>query len=228
MPLLKRKRRVEPRWSIVQRKLLAVLEQQENRTLRPGQICELAGYGYWAWDQATKDPRFLTRLNQLGVPTGDDRRARGRPWKHQGHLEVRLADDLEEELAKDIWDMRKLLSDYPRHVPPASYIVDFTTLVDPDLRAQVKRYFRHQLIHWKARTFKSVLNSLRHPLGWLPAGVHLGTITRSHIEEMLPLLATDSPDARYRGLRLLREMVEYAATSPAWPGPRPPHDLIWS
>jgi hypothetical protein len=45
MPLLKRKRRIEPRWTIVQRKLLAVLEQQENRTLGPGDICQLAGYG---------------------------------------------------------------------------------------------------------------------------------------------------------------------------------------
>jgi integrase len=215
-----------PRWSIVQRKLLAVLEHKENRKLGPGPICRLAGYGDWAWDRATKDPRFVSRLKQLGVSAGQP--PRGRPWKHEGHLTVGLAANPEEELAKDIWDMRKLLPDYPRHIPPASYIVDFTVLVDPDLRAQVKRYFRHQLVHWKARTFKSVLNSLMHPLGWLPAGVHLGTITRAHIEEMLPLLATASPDARYRGLRLLREMVEYAATSPAWPGPRPPHDLIWS
>ncbi len=140
MPLLKRKRRSEPRWTIVQRKLLAVLEQQENRILGPIRVCELAGYGDWAWDRAIKDPRFVTRLNQLGVSTGKP--GRGRPWKHEGHLVVSLAADPEEELAKDVWDMRKLLSDYPRHCPPASYIVDFTTLVDPDLRAQVKRYFR--------------------------------------------------------------------------------------
>ena len=123
--------------------------------------------------------------------------------------------------------MRKLLPDYPRHRPARDFIVNFTTLVDSDVRVQVKLYFRHRLTHWKAGTFKSVLNALRHPLGWLPKGVHLGTITRSHIEEMLPLLAQDSQDARYRGLRLLREMLEYAATSPAWPGPRPPRDLIW-
>jgi integrase len=225
MPILKRKRRSEPRWTIVQSKLLAVLEQQEYRALGPGAICQLAGYGEWAWDRATKDPRFVTRLNQLGVSTGKP--ARGRPWKHEGNLEICLAADPEEELAKDIWDMRKLLADYPRHRSASDFIVNFTTLVDSDLRAQVKLYFRHQLTHWKAGTVKAVLNSLRHPLGWLPAGVHLGTITRSHIEAMLPLLAADSLDSRYRGLRLLREMVEYAATSPAWPGPRPPHDLIW-
>ena len=92
MPLLKRKRRSEPRWTIVQRKLLAVLEQQENRILGPIRVCELAGYGDWAWDRAIKDPRFVTRLNQLGVSTGKP--GRGRPWKHEGHLMVSLAADL--------------------------------------------------------------------------------------------------------------------------------------
>src|SRR6266568_4444370 len=65
MPLLKRKRRIEPRWTIVQRKLLAVLEQQENRILGPGDICQLAGYGDWAWDRATKDPRFGSPQERL-------------------------------------------------------------------------------------------------------------------------------------------------------------------
>ncbi len=224
MLLSKRKRRTEPQWTIIQRKLLAVLEQQEHRTLGPGAICKLAGYGDWAWDRVTKDPRFVTRLKQLGVSAV---RSRGGMSRYEGNLEVRLAADPEEELAKDIWDMRKLLSDYPRHRPAHDFIVNFTTLVDPDLRAQVKLYFRHRLTHWKAGTFKCTLNALRHPLGWLPAGVHLGTITRSHIEDMLPLLAQDSQDAQYRGLRLLREMLEYTAASPAWPGPRPLRDLIW-
>jgi integrase len=224
MPVLKRKRRTEPRWTMVQSKLLAVLEQQGHRVLGPGAICQLAGYGDWAWDRATKDPRLVTRLNQLGVSAIQPH---GGISKYEGNLEVHLVANPEEELAKDIWDMRKLLPDYPRHRPASDFIVNFTNLVDPDLRAQVKLYFRHRLTRWKAGTFKSVLNALRHPLGWLPAGVHLGTITRSHIEEMLPLLAQDSQDARYRGLRLLREMLEYAASSPAWPGPRPPRDLIW-
>ena len=224
MSVRKRKRRTEPHWTIIQRKLLGVLEQQQYRTLGPGAVCELVGYGEWAWERAIKDPRFVTRLRQLGVSAV---RSRGGMPRYEGNLQVCLAADPEEELAKDIWDMRKLLADYPRHRPARDFIVNFTTLVDPDLRGQVKRYFRHRLTHWKAGTFKCVLTALRHPLGWLPAGVHLGTITRSHIEEMLPLIAQDSQDARYRGLRLLREMLDYAATSPAWPGPRPPRDLIW-
>ncbi len=61
MPILnKRKRRSEPRWTTVQRKLLAVLEDQEHRKIGPMKICELAGYGDWAWERATKDPRFVT------------------------------------------------------------------------------------------------------------------------------------------------------------------------
>jgi hypothetical protein len=165
MPVVKRKRRTEPRWTIIQRKLLAVLEQQENRALGPGPVCELAGYGDWAWDRATKDPRFVTRLKQLGVSAV---RSRGGMPKYEGNLEVRLAADPEGELAKDIWDMRKLLPDYPRHRPASDFIVNFMTLVDSDVRAQVKLYFRLQLTHWKAGTFKGVLNALRHPLGWGP------------------------------------------------------------
>ncbi len=222
--LNKRKRRSEPRWTTVQRKLLAVLEDQEHRKIGPMKICELAGYGDWAWERATKDPRFVTRLKQLGVPIGQ---ARGGYRKHGGHLEVCLAANPEEELAKESWDMRRLLPDYPRHRPATDFIVDFTSIIDPDLRAQVKLYFRHQLTHWKAGTFKGTLNALRHPLGWFPAGVHLGTINRSHIEDMLLLLAQDSLDARYRGLRLLRELLNHASISPAWPGPRPPRDLLW-
>ncbi len=61
MSVVKRKRRTEPRWTIIQRKLLAVLEQQAHRALDPGAICKLAGYsGDWAWDRAIKDPRFVT------------------------------------------------------------------------------------------------------------------------------------------------------------------------
>ncbi|HET8852595.1 MAG TPA: hypothetical protein VFN02_08710 [Ktedonobacteraceae bacterium] len=48
MPVSKRKRRTEPQWTIIQRKLLAVLEQQEHRTLGPGAVCKLAGYADWA------------------------------------------------------------------------------------------------------------------------------------------------------------------------------------
>src|SRR5712692_5526855 len=94
MPVIKRKKRTEPQWTTIQRKLLTVLEQQEHRTLGPGAVCKLAGYGDWAWDRATKDPRFVTRLKQLGVSTGQ--RYRGAVnWKHQGHLEVCLAADPE-------------------------------------------------------------------------------------------------------------------------------------
>jgi hypothetical protein len=87
-----------------------VLEQPENRTLGPGPVCELAGYGDWAWDRATKDPRFVTRLRQLGISVGQVSGGR-RLRKHADHLMVGLAADPEEELAKDIWDMRRLLPD---------------------------------------------------------------------------------------------------------------------
>jgi len=110
----------------------------------------LHGYGDWAWERATKDPRFVTRLKQLGVSTGQSRGS-PRNQKHEGHLEVCLAANPEEELAKDIWDMRKLLPDYPRHRQASDFIVNFTSIIDPDLRAQVKLYFRQRLTRQDGR-----------------------------------------------------------------------------
>jgi integrase len=190
----------------------------------PSSFARLHGYGEWAWERATKDPRFISRLQQLGVASV---RPRSGVRKYEGHLEICLADDPEQILASDVWDMRRLLPDYPRHRGASEFVVDFTCIIDPDLRAQLKLYFRQHLARWKAGTYRCMLQALKHPLGWLPPGVHLGTITRTHIEKMLLLLAQDSQDARYRGLILLRVLLQYAALSPAWPGPRPPRGLIW-
>ena len=77
-----------------------MLEQQEYSTLGPGAVCELVGYGEWAWERAIKDPRFVTRLKQLGVSAVP---SRGGMPKYEGNLQVCLASDPEEELAKDIW-----------------------------------------------------------------------------------------------------------------------------
>jgi hypothetical protein len=153
MPTFKQKPRgrqpkAKLRWTTVQRKLLAVLEQQEHRRAGPSEICALAGYGEWAWERATKDPRFVSRLQQLGVPTV---RPRSGARKYEAHLETRLADDPEQVLASDIWDMRRLLPGYPRHRGASDFIVDFTCIIDPDLRAQVKLYFRHHLARQDGR-----------------------------------------------------------------------------
>jgi hypothetical protein len=62
----------------------------------------------------------------------------------------------------------------------------------------------------------------------LPPEVHMGTITRSHIEVILPAMGLLSGNQANRSLQAMRTMTNYMATSPSWTGPRPPRFLIWN
>ena len=205
-----------------QQRLLAVLQQPENRCKTLEEICQLAGYSStFPWCDAIKDERFVAMMEALGVPTRRNNRNR------DSHLEVKQACDIEEELAKDIWDSRKIKQDYPKHLPPGAYVVNFLWITNPVLREQIKHYFRQHIPHWEAYTFPNVINNLKPVLLLLPSEVHLGTLTRSHIEILLPQTAQLSEYQANRGLQVMQSMLEYMATSPAWTGQRPPRGLIW-
>jgi integrase len=143
------------------------------------------------------------------------------------HLEVEPATDIEEELAKDVWDMRRLKHDYPKHVAPSTFEVDFSGILNPALREQVKRYFRYRLTRWKAATFRRALHHLLTVFAFFPPDVHVGTLQRSHIETLLPAMSQLSDHQAGRGLFEAKTMFDYMATSPVWTGPRPPRFLIW-
>ena len=133
---------------------LEVLQDPENRNKSGLQICRLAGYkDQVAWTRAVKDERFVAELEALGV-------TRRRRSVRASHLEVTAATMIEEELKKDVWDIRRLKREYPKHKPPSTYIVDFTRIVNPLLREQVKRYYRHQLPRWNGSTFQGFLYEL--------------------------------------------------------------------
>jgi integrase len=203
-----------------QQRLLAVLPHAENRKLSGAQICRLAGYKTAVpWQRAIKDERFAAAVEALGVTI---RRHHLPP-----HLEVELAVNIEEELAKDVWDMRRLKHDYPKHVAPSTFEVDFSGIINPILRAQVKRYFRHRLTRWKAATFSRALHHLKTVLVLLPPDAHAGTLQRSDMEALLPAMSQLSEHQAGRGLFEAKTMFDYMATSPAWTGPRPPRFLIW-
>jgi integrase len=204
-----------------QQRLLAVLQVEENRSKSVEEICKLAGYASRTpWTHAMKDERFVGMVEALRVPP--------RQHPRETHLEVRLATNLEEELAKDIWDMRRLKADYPKHRPPAAYAVDFSWIVNPILREQVKGYLRSRLPRWKAYTFTQAIYHLKPLLTLLPPEVHMGTLQRSHIEVLLPQMGRLSDYQAYRSLLEMKSMAEYMSTSPAWTGPRPSRFLIWS
>ena len=210
-----------PIWSRPKRRLLEVLQNPENRNKSALQICRLAGYkDNVAWNRAIKDEHFVAELEALGISLR--RRA-----VRASHLEVALTDNIEEELKKDVWDIRRLKQNYPKHTSPSHYIIDFTWIANLLLREQVKRYYRHQLPRWSGSTFQGFLYKLMPVLTELPPEVHMGTITRSHIEAILPAMGLLSANQASRSLEAMRMMTNYMATSPSWTGPRPPRFLIW-
>src|SRR6266851_2428670 len=203
-----------------QQRFFAVLQHQENRTLSGAQICQLAGYkAPGPWQRAIKDERFVAAVEALGVTIKRHHLA--------PHLEVEPATNIEEELAKDVWDMRRLKHDYPKHVAPSTFEVDFSGIDNPVLREQVKRYFRHRLTRWKAATFRRALHHLKIILVLLPPDVHAGILQRRHIEALLPAMNQLRDHQAGRGLFETNTMLDYMATSPAWTGPRPPRFLVW-
>ncbi len=206
-----------PRW---QQRLLEVVQHPENRTISGAEICRRAGYkDPCPWQRAIKNERFVAELESLGVPI--------RKHHLPPHLAVEPAIDIDEELTKDVWDIRRFKHDYPKHVSPATYEVNFSKIDNPVLREQVKRYFRLRLTQWEAGTFQRALYHLNSVLALLPSDIHVGTLQRHHIEALLPAMSQLSPIQLSKGLRTAKTMFEYMTTSPAWAGPRPPRFLIW-
>jgi integrase len=202
-----------------QQRLLEVLKHEENHRKSVVEIRRLANCSESAWRWAIADERFASALRALNIPVRRNMRT--------PHLEVTLATNVEEELAKDVWDMRRLKSEYPKHRAPAKYEVVFSWIVNPLLREQIKSYFRQRLTRWEAVTFQCVLNHMKPVLLLLPPEIHMGTIQRSDIETLLPHLAQLSQGQVNRALENLQIICEYMATSLAWTGPRPPRFLIW-
>lgn len=201
-------------------RFVEVLAVPENRSKSITEICQLAGYKSRApWSKAMKNHRFAAYVEQL---TGHTPKPRFR-----SHKDVTLARNPEEELAGDVWDMRRLKATYPKHHTPGGFVLDWTRITNPILREQVKRYFRLHLPQWKAYTFRVKLSRLEPLLAALPPDVHVGTITREHIEALVSHSHQWGQTAANRSWSYFRLMLHFMATNPAWKGPRPPRFLIY-
>lgn len=206
-------------WTEAEQKILDVLQIAENQRLSVTALCQKAGVCPQIWYKAIKKPQFIVAIEALGVAI-----------KRQGksHIQVQLSPHPEEELVKDIWDMRSLKSDYPKHQSPSVFKVDFTWIENPVLRQQVKAYFRLRLPRWKAKTFKGNLERMKPFLRLLPLEAHVGTLSRAQIEELLPETYQLGDYGACKCLREINVMLTYIATSSTWTGVRPPRSLIWS
>ncbi len=210
----------DDRTTCSKQRLLAVLQHPENRKKPGAEICHLAGFASKTpWMNAIKDEVFVAKVEALGVSIKQHHRA--------SHLEVEPVTHIEEELAKDVWDVRRFKHEYPKHRAPSEYELDFRWISNPLLREQVKCYFRRRITQWEAATFKRTLLHLKTVLVLLPPDVHVGTLQRSQVETLLPAMSQLSAYQASRGLREAKAMFEYMAASPAWTAPRPPRFLIW-
>lgn len=201
-----------------QQRILKVLQDKANHGKTVEEICRLAQCERMVWQRGMKRSHFAEAVKALGVNVKQPL---------EPHISVTLSQYPEEELKKDIWDIRKLKAEYPKHMGPATYCIDFSWIENTTLREQVKRYFRQRLPKWEASTFKNVLRKIHFLLAGLPPDIHFGTITRHHIESILPQIWQRGDHAACAALRVLRTMLDYMATSASWPGPRPPRNLIW-
>ncbi len=209
-------------WSVTEQRFLAVLAHEEHRTKNVRQICALAGYDYnVTWYIALENPRFVETVEALGVSIKP-----GHTWA-PAHTAVTLATDLEAELAEDVWDMRRIKPDYPKHMSPGIFLVNFTTIANLAQRVQVKAFLRAKLPRWQAATFSRTLYRMRPLLDKLPLDVDISTLTRAHIEAVLPALLAEGDSSANKALTEAKAMFTFMATAPGWSGPRPPRFLIW-
>lgn len=202
-----------------EQRLLDVLRLEQRQSISIRELCQKAGVSRRTWFTGIKKPHIIAAVAALEVKVGDD---------GNSHLNVHLAPNPEEELEKDIWDMRRLKSDYPKHKGASDFKVDFTWIENPVLLKQFKNYFRHQLSQWYPLTFKPKMCRLKYFFRHLSPEAHIGTLDRSVIEDLLPIIMQSSPSTAYECLRQTKQMLDYMATSPAWTETRPQRFLIWS
>lgn len=203
--------------TIQEQKLLDSLQREEQEQISIKDLCQKAGVSISTWEKAIKKSHFAAVVEVSRVKVGNH---------GLGHIQVSITTNPEEELAKDIWDTRCLKPDYPKHKTPATFKVDFTWIKNPLLRQQVKGYFRQNLPKWKPGTFRTLLMHMRPFLRLLPPEIHIGILERTLVEELLPQICQLNDRAVCICLRHMRKMLDYMATSPAWPGERPPRFLI--
>jgi integrase len=201
-----------------EQRLLDVLQEEQRPSISIRELCQKAGVDRSIWYWAIRKPHFVASVAVVKVKVG-----------HYGisHINTSLAPNPEEELEKDIWDLRRLKSDYPKHHSPSDFKVDFTWIGNPVLLRQIKSYFRHHL-RWKPKTFAREAWCLKHFFQHLSPEDHIGTLDRTLIEELLPKIMQLPPQTACTCLHRAKAMLDYMATSPAWTDIRPQSFLIWS
>ena len=194
-----------------QKKFFDILKKDENKDKRYNEICELAGYkSYAPWYKAIKDERFANLLESIGVTV----RILNNNYPSHNEVEyIKNPTEREEYLKGDIWDMRRLFEDYPRHFHPYQFIVNFTSIPNIYIRTEIKRYFINMLSNWKPSSFNfyiSIISPFFTAMNELFPNINsFDKLERkAHIEPILKRTSW-SDKIKKEGLRAIRSMFEY-------------------
>ena len=164
------------------------LQDEENRSLSVVELCRRLGYtGTKQWFTALKDEAFRAEMVKLGVRV--PRR------KEEIFVPGPLAlEDPDTVWSRDRVDLRRLYTDYPKHMNQSTFRLVFTFIANPRLRDLIKRYFRARVPFWRPATFRPYLK---------------------HAKPFLTRLGELYPDLdSFNGLK--REMIEPALNHPYW------------
>ncbi|MGR5988122.1 hypothetical protein ACT7CT_18760 [Bacillus sanguinis] len=122
-----------------QKKFFEVLQQSENQDKKYDVLSKLAGFkSSGPWYTAIKDEKFAELLENMGVQVKhyeDDY-----PPHHEVEY-IKNPKEREEYLKEDVWDVRRLFKNYPKHLSPVQFIVKLTKLENIHLRPTVKKVF---------------------------------------------------------------------------------------
>lgn len=194
-----------------QKKFFEVLKVDENKNKKYNEICELVGYkSSTPWYKAIKDEKFCDLLESIGVNV----RLQAEDYPSHNEVEyIKNPKEREKYLENDIWDMRRLFKDYPRHVAPSTYIADFNRINNINIRVIIKRYFKNMTDNWQPATFSHYIkrispffNTMNELFPNINSFDKLDRI--SHIEVILK----NTPWSKYmkkEGLKVIKSMFEY-------------------
>ncbi|MFP3724352.1 tyrosine-type recombinase/integrase [Priestia filamentosa] len=206
-----------------QKKFFGVLQQLENREKKYDELSTLAGYkSDGPWYKATKDERFVELLENIGV------QARLIEEDYPAHYEVEFIKnpkEREEYLKEDMWDMRRLFKDYPKHRIPSNFVVKFTKMENKHLRQIIKRYFANMLGTWEPRTFNvnfdktyPFFKALHNKYPNIRSFKELDRL--EHIEKILPDIYSLSNRQATEAIKNTRTMFQYMYANKWSDGPK--------
>ena len=210
---------IEQALTAAQQRFWRLLQDPDNRQLSRLDLCRKAGYATdHQWYESVQDPAFRAWVRSLGIKCT-------RMPKRAYRLDpgpIPLAEDLDAEWAQDRIDIRRITSDYPKHNNAGEYLIDFSCIQTPALKALIKRYFRARVSSWSGHTMSVALSTLKPLLLELerryPGLDSFASLTRDMLEPVLAMTGWIDTMERYhevtpyrrgRSAAILKAMFTY-------------------